>query len=276
MTLLSIVTPVLNAARTLRQTLESVASQELHDVEHLLQDGGSTDGSLAIAAEFAHVRVVSEPDDGLYDAMNRGVRRACGEFVAILNADDLYRANAFRAVSEALRQHPTWDGLFGDVIYIDGEGRELLRRREARFDYDALRFGLCYVVHPTFFLRRTRMLELGGFQAERFPLCSDYDLFLRVAQAGWPIGHVAEFLAEFRFHDFGRSADRGIQRRMDVEATALRRQGQLELLFRAYGKGRRQLQKLVFRRTMDWIPGKPALRRVMRDKTLYSSNDVRR
>lgn len=277
MPLLSVITVTLNSARTLRETLASVAAQGLgHEIEHLVQDGGSTDETLAICRDFPDVRVVSEPDRGIYDAMNRGIARARGDVVAVLNSDDRYRPGALPQVTRALRDHPSWDGLFGDVVYIDAAGRTIMRRREAAFDYQVLRYGLCYVVHPTFFMRRQVLDQLGGYRADAFPLCADYDLFLRVARGGFCIGHLPAYLADFRVHGHGHTADRRVQRRMSEEARRLHREhgrpdGLIGSLLGAYAHVRRQTQKLVLRRSLDLIPGKLILRKHMLDRAAIAS-----
>ena len=98
---------------------------------------------------------VSEKDRGHYDAMNKGIERASGEIIGILNSDDCYQPESLGRVARALQQHAEWNGLFGDVVYVDGQGKEIFPRKEACYDYDVLRFGnVCYVIHPTLFLRR--------------------------------------------------------------------------------------------------------------------------
>lgn len=274
---LSIITPALNSERTIRATLESVAQQDYPLVEHIVEDGASTDRTLDIVAEFPTAIVHSAKDEGHYDAMNRGVARSTGDFVAILNSDDCYRPGALRVVADALARNPRWDGAFGDTVFVDGEGREIYRRPEARFDYDVLRFGLCYVIHPTFFLRRSVFDALGGFRHREFSNCCDYDLFLRVARGGYPIGHVDAYVANYRYHDFGQSADRRVKRQMQREGARLQREhgrpdGVLGATFNVYARLRRQLQKLVLRGRLDVLPGTVYLRSYMRDKTSFSSN----
>ena len=86
--------------------------------------------------------------------MNKGIERASGEIIAILNGDDCYREGALSKVATAFERNPEWDGLFGDIVYVDGQGGEIFRRYEAAYDYDVLRFGsVCYVIHPTLFVK---------------------------------------------------------------------------------------------------------------------------
>src|SRR5438105_2694229 len=106
---ISIVTPSFNSSHTLRTTLESVATQNYPLVEHLIIDGGSTDGTLDILRSYPHLLWVSEKDQGHYHAMDKGTRMASGEVVAILNADDCYRPGVLAEVARAFQAHPDWD-----------------------------------------------------------------------------------------------------------------------------------------------------------------------
>jgi glycosyltransferase involved in cell wall biosynthesis len=128
---LTIVTPSFNSIHTIRQTLQSVATQDHPDVEHIVMDGGSTDGTLEVLKEFSHLKFISEKDEGHYHAMNKGIQMATGEAIGILNADDCYCDGILRKVAAAFVSHPEWEALFGDFIFVDDEGREIYRREEA-------------------------------------------------------------------------------------------------------------------------------------------------
>src|SRR5881398_410088 len=95
---ISVVTPSLNSIHTIQETIESVLNQNYPNLEHIVIDGGSTDGTVEILKKYPHLIWISEKDEGHYHAMNKGVERATGEVVAILNADDRYRAGALRKV----------------------------------------------------------------------------------------------------------------------------------------------------------------------------------
>src|SRR5713226_8351563 len=171
---LSIVTPSFNSSHTLRATLESVATQDYPLVEHLVIDGGSTDGTLNILRSYPHLLWISEKDQGHYHAMDKGTHMASGEVVAILNADDCYRPGVLTAVAGAFESNPGWDGLFGDVVFVDGEGREIFRREEAMFDRQIIRYGHNVVNHQTLFLKKEVYLQLGGYRYLEFKNCCDY------------------------------------------------------------------------------------------------------
>src|SRR5438105_12215681 len=125
---ISVVTPSYNSIHTIRATLESVAQQDYPEVEHIVMDGGSKDGTIEILKECPRLIWVSEKDEGHYHAMDKGTRMASGEVVAILNADDCYRPGVLSEVAAAFRKHSDWDGLFGDLVFVVGNGSEIFRR----------------------------------------------------------------------------------------------------------------------------------------------------
>jgi len=105
-----------------------------------------------------------------------------------------------------------------DVVYVDGKSAEIYRRKEAVFDYDVLRFsGIGYVVHPTLFLRKSLYDRLGLYNYKRFLNCCDGDLLLRIGQARCRVGHVPAFVVNYRFHQYGQSADMRVYRNTERE-----------------------------------------------------------
>ena len=274
---ISVVTPCFNSTSTIRDTIESVRTQGYPDFEHIVFDGGSTDGTVELLKEYPHLIWVSEKDEGHYHAMNKGIERATGEVVAVLNADDCYRPGALRHVGEAFAAHPDWDGLFGDVVFVDGHGREIYRREEAIFDYDVLRYGIGYVIHPTLFVKKAIYTKLGAFRHKDLKNSADFDFVLRLGRAGCRIGHLPELLVDYRWHAQGQSADARIQMNMLRESTMIQREHGLPEGLRgrflsAMVRGKRQLQKLRYRGKCDLVSGKWALRKHMHEKTTFSSN----
>jgi glycosyltransferase involved in cell wall biosynthesis len=262
----------------LRETIESVLAQDYKNWEHIVIDGGSTDGTVDLLRGYRHLQWISENDQGHYHAMNKGIERASGDIVAILNADDCYREGALRRVAEAFAQNPEWDALFGDVVYVDGKSREIFRREEARYDYDVLRFGnVCYVIHPTLFAKKSVYDRIGTYRYEKFLNCCDVDFILRLGQNRFQIGHVPYLLVNYRLHEHGQSADRRVSSNMRKEYLAIRKEhgfpgGIAGKLLELFARAKRQFQKLIYRGKSDLIPGKLFLRKHMRDKTTFSSN----
>lgn len=274
---ISIVTPSFNSARTIRATLESVATQDYPEVEHIVVDGGSTDGTLDILRQFPRVRWVSEKDQGHYHAMDKGTRMASGEAVAILNADDCYRPGVLGEVARQFVAHPAWDGLFGDIVFVDGEGREIFRREEAMFDPQIIRFGHNMVNHQTLFLKKEVYLRLGGYRYEEFKNCCDYEYVMRLSRAECKVGHIPVYIVNYRYHEHGQSADLRVRANMAKESAAIRKEygvpgGWLGKSLTAYARAKRQVEKLLIRGKCDLLPGNLLLRKHLRAKTTFSSN----
>jgi len=275
---ISIVTPTFNGMATLRETIESVQSQTYQNWEHVVFDGGSTDGTVDLLRSYPHLKWTSEKDKGHYHAMNKGIAAATGDVVAILNSDDCYLPETLELVAAAFAQHPEWDALFTDVIYIDGESREIFRREEAKYDYDVMRFGtVCYVVHPTLFVRKSIYERLGAYRYDKFLNCCDVDFILRLGKNGCRVGHIPKALVKYRFHAHGQSADRRVAENTRREYLAIRQEhgfpgGKMGALLEVAAKIKRQLQKLFYRGKLDLVSGKKFLKEHMRDETTFSSN----
>ena len=220
---LSVVTPSFNSGRTIRETLESVARQDYPHVEHIVVDGGSTDGTRELLKSYPHLRWVSEKDEGHYHAMNKGIVMATGEAVGILNADDCYCEGILAKVATALQAHPEWDALFGDFIFVDGAGREIYRREEACWDPQIIRFGFGLALHQALFVRKATYERLGLLRHKDFKNACDMEFLVRMAQAKSRVGHIREYVVRYRYHQFGQSADKRIVANMAQETARIRR-----------------------------------------------------
>ena len=217
---ISIVTPSFNSGATIAATIESVLSQDYTNWEHIVMDGGSNDGTLAVLERYPRLVWVSEKDEGHYHAMNKGIARATGDVVVILNADDCFRAGALRQVAEAFQRNPGWDALFGDVVFVDGAGREIYRREEAVYDYKVLLYGVDYICHQTLFVRKPVYDRLGLYRHKEFLNSADYEFKLRLGREGCRVGHLPALLVDYRYHVRGQSADLRIIRNMIQEAVS--------------------------------------------------------
>jgi len=224
---LTIVTPCLNAAATIEQTLESVAEQLREGDEHLVIDGGSTDGTLDLV-RAAGVRFVSEPDRGLSDAMNKGIRLARGDVLGWLNADDVLLPGALDAVRTAFESRPDADWAAGICTIVDAGGAEIRKGVTAYKRMLLRRYSLRalltqnFVMAPATFVRREAYEAVGGFD-ERFAYSMDYDVWLQLARRGDPVV-IDRPLASFRMAGESLSMT-GFERQFEEHLTNAREHG---------------------------------------------------
>ncbi len=177
----SIITVCKNAAATLPDTLRSVAAQSWSQIEHIIIDGGSVDETASIVSAYPHVsNFISEADEGVYFAMNRGISLATGEIVGILNADDFYADNqVVENVVNAFRQHQC-GAVYGNLQVVDRRDTSIVRRKWHAGDYDVNAFYRGWSPpHPAFFLTKNLYKQYGSFDT-RFSIAADYELMLRI------------------------------------------------------------------------------------------------
>jgi glycosyltransferase involved in cell wall biosynthesis len=178
---ISIITVCYNSEKTIDDTLLSVRAQTYGDIEHIIVDGGSTDRTLAVvAAVGAHVtKVVSEPDKGIYDAMNKGIALATGEVIGFINADDFYPTPEVLALVAAAFDDGGADCCYGDLCYVQQNDVSKTVRywRSAPFLTGLFGRGWC-PPHPTFFVRREVYARLGSFDLN-FKIGADIELMAR-------------------------------------------------------------------------------------------------
>lgn len=178
---LSIITVCLNSAQTIEQTIQSVLSQHHGDIEYLVLDGGSRDGTQEIIERY-HDRLAvyrSEPDDGLYDAMNKGIGLATGDVVGILNADDFYTDEYVLSKVAHVFRDPAVDACYADLVYVAKDSPEKIVRYWKSQPYnDRLFYRGWMPPHPTFFVRRKIYEQYGCFNLA-MGTAADYELMLR-------------------------------------------------------------------------------------------------
>ncbi len=274
----TIVTASFNSIGTIRDTIESVLKQDFKDWEHWIIDGGSKDGTIELVKEYPHLKWISEKDSGLYEAMNKGIERATGEILLMLNSDDRLTEGALQAVADGFAKNPDWDAAFGDIIYVNSRGEEIYRREEAIYDYDVLRLsGVCYVIHQTLYVKKALHERIGNYRYQEFIVSADYEFILRMGRAGAKVGHVPQYLVRYRIHDAGLTADNRVQRNMRREVGIIskeygRPEGAAGKALRILMKAKRQLQKLAIRGKIDLVPGNRKLAKYMQDSSKITSN----
>jgi|SRR5579862_4692829 len=223
---ISIVTVTLNSAATIADTLRSVDAQTYGDIEYLIVDGASTDETLTTIR--AHARrvstVVSEPDRGIYEAMNKGARLATGDMIGFLNADDVLASPGAIAAIAAAAREPTVDAVYGDLLYVTRHDTEhVVRRwRGGEFKLPRLRWGWM-PPHPTFYVRRSQLLSLGGFDAS-LKIAADYEFMLKfLTRPGIRVKYLDEVLVRMRSGGASNRSIRALAQKSREDLLAMRR-----------------------------------------------------
>jgi glycosyltransferase involved in cell wall biosynthesis len=197
----SVVTACLNDRSTIEGTLKSILEQTYPDIEMIIVDGGSTDGTMEVVRGHAGriARIISEKDNGIYDALNKGIRSATGEVVGFLHADDLYAdRSAVEKITQLFRDRNV-DGAYGDLVYVDPlDTRKVVRYwRSGSCSPQKLKRGWL-PPHPTFYVRRSVFASHGTFDT-RYRIAADYDLMLRLLlDKGIRVEYLPEVLVRMR------------------------------------------------------------------------------
>lgn len=195
--LISVITVCYNSADTIRKTIESVLNQTYPEVEYLIIDGLSQDGTVTVAEEYAEkfaekgyaYRIISEKDKGIYDAMNKGIRLATGDIVGIINSSDWYEKECLKTVAESYEKDP-FDLFYADINLIKENGQIIVKHsKHDRFPTSR------HWNHPTTFVTKKTYDELGTFKCEG--LHDDFDFLLRCRKSGKKAVIVNKVLADF-------------------------------------------------------------------------------
>ncbi len=204
--LVTVVTPTYNMAHFLRETIESVLSQDYPHIQYIVMDGGSKDGTVEMLEGYGtRLEWVSERDEGQSDAVNKGFQKARGEIFTFLNADDLYYPGAVSAAVDAFARQPEAGVVYGNAWYTREDGSRISRYPVQPFNYDLLGH-LCFVCQPASFLRSKVWAEVGGLD-KSLHLTLDYDLWFRIAER-YPMAYMDRDLATCRMYLENKSLGR--------------------------------------------------------------------
>ena len=220
----SIITPSFNGARFLRDCLESVRIQTGVECEHIVQDAGSTDGSLEILADYPEVLLYREPDLGMSDAINKGLKHATGDWWMWLNTDDLLLPDALATVSSFAAAHPEADVIYGDWLFVDARRQHLKKCSPPAFNRFVMAHAGCYIASTATFFKKKTTFDAGELLCVPFKQAMDQEYFVRLGQLKKKFLHVPSCLAEFRIH--GNNTSTRYSGKQDV-TTTLQRQIQL-------------------------------------------------
>ena len=200
-TLVSVIVPSFNQGRFIGETITSALTQDYRPIEVLVLDGGSKDETLRVLEGFsgaAELKVWSEPDDGVVDAVNKGLQKARGEILAIQNSDDVYVSGAITAAVDALHAHTEAGLVFGDIEHIDDQSRVTGRDVLPAFSLAEYLGRLTYIPQPSAFFRAAAARSVGGWRAE-VSYAADADYWIRIALQ-YPVIKLDRIMARYRYH----------------------------------------------------------------------------
>ena len=183
---ISIITVAYNSASTIRDTIESVLAQDYPSIEHLIIDGASSDSTLSIVGSYdsSTIRFISEPDGGIYDALNKGIRLATGGIVGFLHADDIFADRSVLSEIALRFQNPAVEAVYGDLVYVDATDVTKIVRSWKPGEFTSKRLSEGWMPpHPTLYVRLSVYERLGSFDT-RYRIAADYDSIVRLFGAG--------------------------------------------------------------------------------------------
>lgn len=208
---ISIITPSYNQARYIEQTIQSVLHQDYGHAEHIVIDGGSTDGTPEILKRYEHLLWISEKDRGQADALNKGLALAKGDIIGWINSDDYYHPNIFASLIEHFSD-PAVLWVVGNISYVDEQGALIAKNKSPEITYRRLIRNPDIVRQQATFFRREFIKKAGGLDDEFF-MAMDFDLWVRLAKLSLP-KMVDHEMAFFRLHAHQKTGISNIQRQL--------------------------------------------------------------
>jgi glycosyltransferase involved in cell wall biosynthesis len=211
----SLITVCFNSASTVRDTVESVVAQSHSEIEYIVVDGASTDSTLEVLGDYraSISKLVSERDNGIYDAMNKGIGLATGEVIGMINSDDFYASRDTIAKVARVLEDESLDGCYGDLCYVGQENTSRIKRywRAGCYRRGAFAHAWC-PPHPTFFVRRRVYQRLGRFDLQ-YKIAADTELMMRFLEVGGiSIAYIPEVLVNMRL---GGTTNRSLRNIVD-------------------------------------------------------------
>jgi glycosyltransferase len=225
---ISVVTAVYNRAGTIAEAIASVQGQNFKDIEHVIQDGGSNDGTLDEVGKLANMttKLVSERDSGIYDAINRGIVRATGDVIGLMHSDDAFAHDSVLAQIAARFADPSVQGVYGDLQYVASTDLDRVVRHWRSGEYrPALLKRGWMPPHPTLYLRREVFADYGLYDTS-FDIAADYDAMLRyLTQGRIKLAYIPEVLVKMRLGGESNRSFERILRKSREDYRAIRKNG---------------------------------------------------
>jgi glycosyltransferase involved in cell wall biosynthesis len=202
---ISIITPSYNQAEFLESTINSVLDQQYPNLEYILIDGGSTDGSMEIIKKYQHhfSYWISEKDNGQSQAINKGFKLATGKYVNWLNSDDIFLKDALFTLAHYLESHPSIDIVFGNVLYINSNNEHLYRSYEIPYSQKITLYGTNHVLQPAALYKKS-VIEKIGLLDERLHYTMDHEFWVRIHNAGFHFAGIQDAVAGYRLHNHSK------------------------------------------------------------------------
>lgn len=208
---ISIITPSYNQAPFIERTILSVLNQNYIDIEYIVMDGGSTDGTIEILKKYSkHIIWKSEKDSGQSEAINKGIKIATGDVIAYLNSDDTYEPDAFFKIVDFFEKNPDKKWVYGKCKIIDKNDKEIRKPITIyknfllkHYSYTKL-LSENFISQPATFWKRQIHSEVGFFD-ENEHLCMDYEFWLKIGEK-YPVGVIHDYLANFRYYTDNKSS----------------------------------------------------------------------
>ncbi len=223
---ISIITATYNNEATISDTVNSVASQTYDNIEHIIIDGKSTDNTLYVIKKNSGriSKIISEPDNGIYDALNKGIKNATGEIIAFLHADDIFASNTIIEKAINLFKEKQTDGIYGDLQYVSKENTDKVIRywKSGEFEISKLKKGWM-PPHPTFFVKKGIYEKFGTFDTG-FKIAADYDIILRfLGKHKISIAYLPEVMIKMRIGGESNKSIKNIIQKMKEDVKTLKK-----------------------------------------------------
>ncbi len=222
---ISIISAVYNNVETIEQAIKSVLSQKYDEIEYIVVDGGSTDGTLEIIKKYSNKIdvIISEKDNGIYEALNKGIDLATGDIIGFLHSDDLYSSkNVLSQIAEVFKLN-NCDGIYSDLNYVKKNNIDKVLRywKSEKFSMSLLKKGWM-PAHPTLFLKKEVYAQYGKFDTD-FNIAADYDFMLRVLSNGIKVNYIPKVLYLMRIGGVSNKSLKNIINKTKEDLKALKK-----------------------------------------------------